>query len=186
MGLEHADPLRPAHSPYLRLPAQLLAYALRELGVQAAPKQQCQGAQQDANTRSHLAAAGRGGAEVRGENLPAVSSALVSADAPGLREVGRFQEFASAGAPRSGRFFRGASPGAGPRSCSSGCACSVGCGPGNLVGKGGREGGGGGSPALRPHPPTQLLERAEGLEPLPQAASPRRVPAAALRTGSLA
>ena len=56
-------PFRPAHILYLRFPAQLLASALGELGVQAAPQQQRQGAQQEADTRHHLAAApatGRG------------------------------------------------------------------------------------------------------------------------------
>lgn len=119
--------------------------------------------------------AGRWGAEVRGENRPAVSSARGSADAPAGREVGRFQESASAGAPRSGRFLCGASPGAGLRSCSSSCACSVGCRPGNLVGKGGREGGGGRSPALWPHPPHSAAgtRRGPGASSASGTASPR-------------
>lgn len=117
--------------------------------------------------------AGRWGVEARGENCPAVRSARGSADAPARREVSRFQEFASAGASRSGRFLCRASPGAGPRSCSSGCACSVDCRPGNLVGKGGREGGGGGSRALRPHPPHSGTRRGPGASSASGTASPR-------------
>lgn len=49
-------PFRPTPIVYLCFPAQLLASALGELGVQAAPEQQLQGAQQKADTRSHLAA----------------------------------------------------------------------------------------------------------------------------------
>lgn len=74
-ALPHADPLRPAHTPYLCLPALLPACALREPGVQAAPQQQGQGAQQEAHPRSHLAAApaaerGRN-AGLRGAGKPA-------------------------------------------------------------------------------------------------------------------
>lgn len=71
-GLQHADPLRPPHTAYLRLPAQLLAYALGELGVQAAPQQQRQGAQQEADTRVHVAAAPAAGRGARGAGQPAV------------------------------------------------------------------------------------------------------------------
>lgn len=151
-------PLRPAHTLYLRLPAQLLAYARGQLGVQAAPQQQRQGAEQEADTRGHVVAfpaarlrrVGAGGAQ---GSQPEVNGAGDPADAPALRRPraeGRGPGARQGPDPARGAALRRS---AGGRPAPAVPACgSPAQGPGRLGRKGGRRGREPGTAA----PPTQL------------------------------
>ena len=186
-GLQHADPLRPTHTAYLRLPAQLLAYALGELGVQAAPQQQRQGAQQEADTRGHVAAAPAAGRGARDAGQPAVGPPCpgprgCSSSAPAQRrgEGSRGPPVPGLRAPGSSSAALRREPGRGrpARQCLP--AGPPAQGPRGEGGRGKREEEAGPRHSGPTHTP-RLLEQAAVLEPLPQAVWPRPAPAV-LRT----
>lgn len=112
--------LRRARAPYLRLLAQLRADALGRLGVQAAPQQQRQGAQQEAHARHHRARRSWLGAQRAGRagRRLSVSCARDPADAPALRRrlAGRKEQRRSQGLAGARRRDLGPPP---PRSAGS-------------------------------------------------------------------
>lgn len=173
-GPQRADPLRPALTAYLRLPAQLPAYAL---GVQAAPQQQRQYAEQQADPRGHVAAAPARGTRrgAAGRRSAAPRSRRTLQRCPGPVPRGKSQGLACFPAPSAGRFLRSASSRAGfevvqPCSVCPRIRARV---PDLEAREWGRRGG---TPALRPHPPgspsgtrrcvnRRLFRRRRGLAP---------------------
>lgn len=176
----HRVPLPPCAAPGLRAPP-----AGRPGCPTAAAAGRAAGGGHARPSRRRPCRGARGRGELRRAGKPTsgqrclVPGGCASSALP-RRGGGRSRGLSGARALRAGPLLRGTSPGAGPRSSSPGSACPRIRRPGELEGEGGKEGGGAGARHSGHTHPAPPLERAEVLEPLPQAVRPRQAPAAAL------